>query len=63
MPAGACQNSLAMTRATAADGSESFAELHGAPPPPRRCAAANGPPATKRFNVIAVPRTAAARSD
>ena len=53
MLAGACRSSLAMTRATAADGLESYDELHGAPPPPRRCVAADGPPASKETTKLA----------
>ena len=53
MLAGACRSSPAMTRATAADGLESCDELHGAPPPPRRCVAADGPPASKETTKLA----------
>ena len=44
MLADACRSSLAMTRAVAEDGLGKFDELHGAPPPRRHCAAADGPP-------------------
>ena len=42
--ADACRSNLAMTRAVAGDGLGNFDELHGAPPPRRHCAAADGPP-------------------
>lgn len=44
MLAGVCRNSLAMIHAVAEDGLGNFAELHGAPPPRRHCAAADDPP-------------------
>ena len=42
--ADACRSSLAMTHAVAGDGLGNSDELHGAPPPRRHCAAADGPP-------------------
>ena len=42
--ADACRSSLAMTRAAAGDGPGNSDERHGAPPPRRHCAAADGRP-------------------